>query len=159
MKTEWVTKKWKWISITLLFLVILIGVIMHIQNSIDPMRVKSFPAKVYADGTIWDLDIAATNNTRTLGLGERDSYPGNRAMLFLFPYPDQYGFWMKGMRFPIDIIFLSRGRVLSIERSLQPSDSQIVMPPAPADQVLEVNAGQAKHLSPGDRVWYWRPFF
>lgn len=158
MKTDWLMHRWKW-TLAVLPLLVLMGVVLHMQRSIHIIQAESFPTKVFARWVTWDLDIAATNADRTLGLGERDSYPENRAMLFLFPYPDRYGFWMKGMRFPIDIIFLSKGRVISIERSLQPSDDRIVMPPEPADQVLEVNAGKARHLSPGDRVWYWRPFF
>jgi len=42
-------------------------------------------------------------------------------MLFVFQQPGRYGFWMIGMKFPIDIIWLdSNGTVTHIEHSLAP---------------------------------------
>ncbi|MFA9262631.1 MAG: DUF192 domain-containing protein [Undibacterium sp.] len=158
MNTNWFTKERNILLLVTIMLGIAAVVFSHAQRAFDLDRPERFPTIVWTGFRWWSLDIAATSEARTLGLGERGSYPENHGMLFLFDRPDRYGFWMKGMRFPIDIIFLSRGRVISIERSFQPSDRRIVTPPEPVDQVLEVNAGEADHLSPGDQVWYWRSF-
>lgn len=131
-------------------------VLSRSANTFDPAGVALFPTVAIGGGQSWELDIAATQEARALGLGERESYPPGRGMLFLFPTANQHGFWMKGMRFPLDIIFLRAGRIVFIERSFQPTDTRIVAPPVPVDQVLEVNAGEADRLSPGNRVWYWR---
>ena len=130
----------------------------HSQRTFDLEQREVFPTHALGGGHSWELDIVATPEARSLGLGARESYPAGRGMFFLFPTADQYGFWMKGMQFPIDIIFLSQGRIVSIERSFQPTDSRVVTPPEPVDQVLEVNSGEADHLLPGNRLWYWRSF-
>ncbi len=129
----------------------------RIVSSIDPSD-RSLPTHAFTSRHAWPLDVAHTDELRSLGLGERDSYPAGRGMLFLFDVPYPYGFWMKGMRFSLDMVFLLRGRVVFIERGIQPEDGRIIMPPTPIDQVIEFNAGGADDLSVGDRVWYWRGF-
>ncbi len=37
-------------------------------------------------------------------------------MLFLFDKPDYYPFWMKGMKFPLDILFIRGSTIVSIRR-------------------------------------------
>lgn len=129
----------------------------RIATTIDP-KSQALPTHAFTYGHRWPLDIANTDALRSLGLGERDSYPDGRGMLFLFDVPYAYGFWMKGMRFPIDMVFLSRGRIVFIERGIRPEDMRIVAPPVPVDQVIEFNAGGANDLSVGDQIWYWRAF-
>jgi uncharacterized membrane protein (UPF0127 family) len=67
-------------------------------------------------------------------------------MLFVFPKADTYGFWMKDMQVPIDIIWLSdQGRILGIEDSIAPSTYPTTFyPPSPVRYVLEVRAGLAR---------------
>ncbi len=144
---------------TFIFLCLGIFIVIssHFPRAFDPNELV-FPTHAIASGQVWTLEIANTEPLRTRGLGERDDLPAKTGMLFLFDQPYPYGFWMKGMRFPLDMVFLYRGRIVFIERGIQPDNPKIVTPPAPVDQVLELNAGEAKALSPGDRVWYWRPF-
>jgi len=77
-------------------------------------------------------------------------------MLFVFPEDGVYRFWMKDMRFSIDIIWLSdSGEVLHIEHSLAPSTyPNSYGPTTSARYVLEVPAGFAvfHNLHIGDRV-------
>ena len=85
-------------------------------------------------------------------LGEKDG------MLFVFGTADRYPFWMKEMRFPIDIIWINGGKVVDITRNLPyPSEGEIpasAYPSVPADQVLEVNEGFAdrQSLKIGDEI-------
>lgn len=130
---------------------------MRILSNIDPNE-QTLPTHAVTYGHIWPIDIANTDALRSRGLGERDSYPDGRGMLFIFDNPFPYGFWMKGMRFPLDMVFLSHGKIVFIERGIQPDDERIVIPPVPVDQVIEFNAGGADDLSVGDRIWYWRDF-
>lgn len=97
-----------------------------------------------------DLDIADTEPLRRLGLGGRDALSDNAGMLFVFPTSDRHGFWMKGMRFPLDIIWISDGTVVDIV-TLSPPYPGLPIPPshtpkADADLVLELNAGKAAEL-------------
>ena len=73
-------------------------------------------------------------------------------MLFVFDRPGEYAFWMKGMRFPIDIVWLSGHEVVHIERQIQADSLSIYAPAQPADRVLEFNAGAMDGLSVGDKV-------
>jgi uncharacterized protein len=42
-------------------------------------------------------------------------------MLFIFESPQKYSFWMKDMKFPIDIIWIdSAGKIVHIEKNLPP---------------------------------------
>ncbi len=129
----------------------------RITSTIDPKN-GALPTHAFTFGQRWPIDVVYTDELRSLGLGERDSYPDGRGMLFLFEVPYPYGFWMKGMRFSLDIVFLSHGRIVYIERGIKPDDKRIIAPPKPIDQVIEFNAGGAEDLSVGDRVWYWRGF-
>jgi len=130
--------------------------LFHFSSRFDSNDSRTFPTRAFGGGNIWELEVVATPEERQLGLGERNRLASGHGMLFLFDTPDRYGFWMRGMRFPIDIIFLSRGKVVAVERSIDPSDGRIITPDTPVDQVLEVNAGEASSLSPGNRIWYWR---
>jgi len=80
--------------------------------------------------------------------------PKNQGMLFLFDQPGWYSFWMQGMRFPLDIVFLNNGKVMDVASDLPPPSSLSIpaayIPKAPANQVIELNAGQAQALG-------WRP--
>lgn len=75
-------------------------------------------------------------------------------MLFLFQQPARTPFWMWGMLFPIDLIWVSRGRVVGWEENLVPLKSKFHLlfpyflkryrPLEPVDAVLEVKAGFCK---------------
>jgi uncharacterized protein len=139
-------------------LLLVFGIVQtRLADHFDPAG-SVFPTHAVAQGRMWKLEIANTSPLRSLGLGEREHLPGGHGMLFLFDAAERYGFWMKGMRFPLDIIFLVRGKIVFIERGIQPSDQRTIVPPVPSDQVLEVNAGEAAGLSVGDHMWYWRAF-
>jgi uncharacterized membrane protein (UPF0127 family) len=92
------------------------------------------------------------------GLGGRELLPDDRGMLFVFPQPGEYGFWMKDMLIPIDIIWISaEGQVVFVQTA-QPEpgvpDNQLTVyrPDAPALYVLEVREGLAaeKGVQVGD---------
>ena len=65
--------------------------------------------------------VAITNDQQVKGLSVKDHLKENEGMLFVFERPTRQVFWMKDMRFPIDIIWLdSNGTVVHIEHNLQP---------------------------------------
>jgi hypothetical protein len=86
-------------------------------------------------------------------------------MYFIFDKPGNYGFWMKDMKFPIDIIWISGDEVVGIDENAEPepgeplSDLKIYYPPREIDRVLEVNAGAAEkyNLKVGDTVTVLSP--
>jgi len=103
-------------------------------------------------------EIARDFATKARGLGGRDSLAWDHGMLFPYERPDFLAFWMKGMRFPIDIVWIRHGHIVDIAHRV-PFDPQggpgpTVRPRELADAVLEVPAGyaQAHGWRPGDRV-------
>jgi hypothetical protein len=93
-------------------------------------------------------DIADTQEKKSLGLGVRESMDEGEAMLFPFDNEGQHSFWMHGMKFPIDIIWLDSDKtVVHIEHSLQPCtplDCPSYKPERDAKYVLETVAGFAE---------------
>ena len=98
-------------------------------------------------GTIQALE-ASTAEAMSLGLGERASLPTGQGMLFEFPHPGDYGFWMKDMRFPLDMVWISSDKRASGVTANIPADSYptVFFPPLAISYVLELNAGQAAEL-------------
>lgn len=93
--------------------------------------------------------ILDTAPLRAMGLGGRDSISDDEGALFVFDLPRPYSFWMKDMRFPIDIIWIGEDRrVADITENLRPESYPAhYQPRYPAKYVLEVNAGWARRHS------------
>lgn len=79
------------------------------------------------------------------GLSGRESLCPDCGMLFVFDKSEQRVFWMKDMRFPLDIIFIKDKQVTEIFPAVSaPIPGQSiprVQSSLEADMVLEVNAG------------------
>jgi uncharacterized protein len=72
-------------------------------------------------------DMSATNELRTRGLSVKDALAEDEAMLFVFDVEGEHRFWMKDMKFPIDIIWISSDKiVVDIENNLQPCHSGVL---------------------------------
>jgi uncharacterized membrane protein (UPF0127 family) len=98
-------------------------------------------------GVRLSVEVADTPAERGRGLSGREMLPENSGMLFVFDTPRRYGFWMYGMKFPLDIIWIDeRLRVVYFVENAQPCVNicETYEPPADALYVLEVNAGFVK---------------
>lgn len=98
-------------------------------------------------------NIAKTQKTRETGLSGRTELSVNEGMLFIFDEPGRYGFWMKGMNLPIDIIWINGERIVGIQERVQnpvpgtpDSELSVYFPPEDIDKVLEVASGRANLL-------------
>ncbi len=90
------------------------------------------------------VEIADTPEKQEKGLGERDSLAWDHGMYFEYSQPAFYAFWMKGMRFPIDIIWLRDSRIVGFEVNVpfeKGANGPTVRPRELVDAVLEVPAG------------------
>jgi uncharacterized membrane protein (UPF0127 family) len=108
-------------------------------------------------GVRLSVEVADTPAERGRGLSGREMLPENGGMLFVFDTPGRHGFWMYGMKFPLDIIWIDeRLRVVYFVENAQPCVNicETYEPPADALYVLEVNAGFVKKygLKVGDVV-------
>lgn len=78
------------------------------------------------------------------GLSGRDTLPPDTGMLFRFPRDHVPIFWMKDMKFPIDIIWINDNFIVDIVKNVPvPQDANLptYSPHKPVDTVLEVPAG------------------
>ena len=65
--------------------------------------------------------LALTPEEQSTGLAIKETMKENEGMLFVFDTPKKYSFWMKDMKFPIDIIWADpTGKIVHIEKNLQP---------------------------------------
>lgn len=89
-----------------------------------------------------EILIARDQPARELGLGGRDSLASTTGMLFVFDEPSRQGFWMKDMKFPIDIIWLDENfRIITVAADVLPSSyPTIFYPKEKSAFVLEVAA-------------------
>ncbi len=111
--------------------------------------------EVTVNGVQLVADVASTGEQRGKGLAIKDTLAENESMLFVFPEPDDYRFWMKDMKFPIDIIWIDDDKeVVHIEHSLEPcapvSFCPTYQPDRDALYVLETVAGFAQKYNVTD---------
>ena len=92
---------------------------------------------------------AETPEERDRGLSGRPCIRPDVGMLFTFAKPIHISFWMQGMKFPLDIVWIGADhRAVWIERRLQPSTYPRTFKNKgkAAQYVLELQAGRAKSL-------------
>jgi uncharacterized membrane protein (UPF0127 family) len=107
------------------------------------------------------LEIVDTPGKQAKGLGERDSLAWHHGMYFEYEKPGFYAFWMKGMRFSIDIVWLRDSRIVDLDANVpfeKGGNGPTLRPSVLVDAVLEVPAGYsaASGWQIGDRTLYQR---
>ncbi len=114
-----------------------------------PAKYQQGEPVITAGGNVIPVEVADSENERTRGLSDREALAGGHGLLFEFPEVGSYGFWMKDMRFPIDIVWINEDwTVVGVERNATPeSFPEIFYPAAPIKYVLEINSGEAEKFS------------
>lgn len=137
-----------------LFYYIQKGEISHILK----LATRQKRATVVFDRVRFGVEVVQSPEDVRKGLSGRDSIPEfglkpdgsaiEGGMLFVFEEKKRHSFWMKDMRFPIDILWLNDGRVVWIEKNASPEppgtpDAKFLIytPPAEASSVLEIRSG------------------
>ena len=127
------------------------------QNSTTSLA----PSTVKIKNLTIHVDLAVTQDQQEKGLSVKDNMTDNEGMLFPFKTPGDYSFWMKDMKFPLDILWVnSSSQIHHIEKNLQPCTFILFCPSVSpgthsnSTYVLEVNADYtSKHnINVGDKV-------
>lgn len=99
------------------------------------------------------VEVASTGAQSERGLGYRDALAPDAGMIFDLHQSRVAEFWMKGMRFPLDMVWVDETkRVAAVTSDVQPQpgapDSELrrYTPPVAVRYVLELNAGAAARL-------------
>lgn len=98
--------------------------------------------------TKFSLQIADTEHKRQIGLSGQTSLPRNGGMVFVFERPEAVCFWMRDMRFDLDIIWLdSDKKIIKIAEAISPNTyPQSFCPGGLAKYVVELNSGVTRQL-------------
>ena len=107
-------------------------------------------------GVAVNMEVARTDAERQKGLGGHAPLGETDGMLFVFERANFHAFWMKGMLFPLDLMWIENGQVVYVERNapnFPPETPErelpIYAPQVAATYVLEVNAGFADRYGIG----------
>ena len=122
-------------------------------------RVHPITPKVIINGATFHLDVAATDTEKEKGLGYRESLDQNRGMVFPYDRKDYFPFWMKGMNFPLDFLWVDGNVIVDITKNvpvLTGNTITTVRPSKPVDKIIEFNAGfaDANKIQIGDTVTF-----
>ena len=102
-------------------------------------------------GQRYSVEVADDDAERARGLMFRDTLADDRGMLFIHEVQQPLAYWMKNTRIALDILYFDDARrLVSQQRDVPPCSAGDRCPPypsrAPAQYVLELNAGQAARL-------------
>ncbi len=96
---------------------------------------------------VLDIEIADTDFDIQTGLMYRNSMKNNQGMLFVFEDETERFFYMKNTKIPLDLIFINAEKeIVSFQKNAMPFDESSLPSNAPAQYVLEVNAGLVDSL-------------
>ena len=120
-------------------------------------QAQNVSATVTIGGQKINLEIVTTTQDMARGLSNRDSLPADSGMLFVYSNYVSPGFWMKDMRFPIDIIWIRDAVIIGAQENapvIATGTLPLYYPSQLVNDVLEVNAGfvKANNIKAGDRV-------
>ncbi len=66
------------------------------------------------------IEIASDFESRRIGLGGRTEFKSETGMLFVHPITSTYGYWMKDVAFPIDMIYIDYGGKVAALHRMKP---------------------------------------
>ncbi len=104
------------------------------------------------------VEVARTEAEKIRGLSGRENLAPGAGMLFVYEAPARPVIWMRGMRFPLDILWIRNGRIVGLVHGAKPpapgEAPPVYAPREEVQYVLEVPAGFAEHheIVPNDSV-------
>lgn len=151
----------KFVIQSLLLVAVIFAGLYIFKKTLSQNPVMGTQTYVMIADTKMRVELATDQAKRARGLGGRDSLASDSGMLFIFPQASSYSFWMKGMRFPIDIIWINGTKVVDIIKGASPpapgtpdQEIPIYLSNQPFDKVLEINSGfvDSHRLKVGDQM-------
>lgn len=140
-------------TLSIILAIVFVGLFFYLQPKSNSHLQNS---NAVIGGEQFGLEVASNQEQRSKGLSDRDSLGAQQGMLFVFDQPDAGCFWMKDMRFNLDIIWLDNNKhIVYLEQNLSPATyPHEYCPDNNAQFVIEVNAGTAKRLNVkvGDQI-------
>ncbi|MDP9237521.1 MAG: DUF192 domain-containing protein [Chloroflexota bacterium] len=123
-------------------------------------------ADVRAGDRTIGVEVATTPAQRERGLGYRDALDADAGMIFDLHGTRTQQFWMKGMRFALDMVWVDASeRVAQVTKDIPPEPGvpddrlRLYASDLPVAYVIEVNAGASSRLglAPGAQLTFDLP--
>lgn len=155
----WNKNKFIGLIATSLLVVSLICVsILFKKDSVENKGHLGQAIEVHIGQNVIEAEVANTEDTIIRGLSGREKLGDRSGLLFIFVKPGNYGFWMKDMNFPIDIIWLDENKkIVFIKKDAAPSSfPEVFYPNSLSVYVLEVISGfsEKNNLKNGDQIYF-----
>ena len=94
---------------------------------------------------LFTVEIADNDETRSIGLMERENIPLGTGMLFIWEEESYRNFWMKNTPSSLDILFFDgNGNFLNVAENTEPFSLKNIQSSKPSQYVLELFAGSSK---------------
>jgi uncharacterized membrane protein (UPF0127 family) len=142
-------------GVALLF-VCTIALIVGVQDrAVAKMREDRLTLVTKGGEHVVEIEIAETEEEKSLGLMFRTSLAPKRGMLFPYSTAHEVTMWMKNTYISLDMVFIRPdGVVHRIEAFTEPRSETIIPSNGRVSAVLELIGGEAERLGlkPGDRV-------
>lgn len=149
----------KWVKNARVMLAIIVVAALTaepIYGQSDEGPAWSFTRLLRVGDALFQVAVADSVEKRMQGLSGVPAMGANEGLYFMYSTPQPLAFWMKDMRFPIDIVWIDQNqRVIHIMENLTPQTyPRVFGPRRPAQYVLEINAGRAREtgIAVGDSV-------
>ena len=113
--------------------------------------------RIYNKNIIFNVEVAKTVEERRVGLMYRKKLLNNEGMLFIFPQEKIIKLWMKNTYIPLDVIFISKKKVIvDIKKNMEKLSETIIKSKVKSKYALEFNAGLVNKLDIkiGDKVLF-----
>ena len=118
---------------------------------------EKIEVSIYNKNITFNVEIAKTIEERRTGLMYRKKLLNNEGMLFIFPREKIIQLWMKNTYIPLDVIFISKNKVIvDIKKNMEKLSETIVKSKVRSRYALEFNAGLINKLDIeiGDKVLF-----
>jgi len=148
--------------------VLIVGVVFLLQRTEPQSAIPKTPSTslggqsmlptttVTIGNTTLLAEVATTPEQEERGLSGRPGLAEGAGMVFIFEPMKTPGFWMKDMRFSLDIIFANtEGTIVTIHQNVSPATyPKAFRPSEPVRYVLEVPAGfvAAHGIAEGQKI-------
>lgn len=135
-----------------IIIMVILGLLRGTQTPFKPTQ------KAILGNQTFKVKISESEKDKEIGLSQTKSLPNDYGMVFTFKNDGFYPFWMRDMKYPIDIIFINDGKVVKIFPNVPPPKAnevpKIYVSEVPADTVLEISAGLSEkyNVKEGDSI-------
>ena len=110
----------------------------------------------------FNYELANDQNSRKIGLMNRDFMAKDHSMLFIFDEPIVANMWMKNTYIPLDMLFIDQsGEIIKIAQNAEPHSLEIISSDKKVVAVLEINAMVSNDLgiNVGDKLLELNKFY